>query len=141
MFLSDKNKQSGVSVYFIFIVLMIIFSSFLILSNLILIRFQTVKSVGDSVVAFYVADAGVEKVLYEIKLSKESEFPLALPVYNGSLPGASSYNVTLRCRYGFDGCNSFCEECVSSHDCRAPRFCILSKGSFKQTKRAIEAQY
>ena len=98
MFLFRKNNQKGVSIYFVLMILMIIFGSFLIVSNLILTRFKIIGTVGDSVTAFYAADAGMEKVLYDIKLSGENEFPSALPASSGALSDLASYLTTLKCR-------------------------------------------
>lgn len=61
----DKKKfQKGISLYFVVITIMVMLSSIVVLSNILYIRTKMIKDAGDSVIAFYAADSGIEKFLY-----------------------------------------------------------------------------
>lgn len=158
-----EKRERGISIYFVFLLLVILFSLSLGLSNLIFIRFQIAKKIGKSVVAFYAADSGIEKVLYDVRRSKERmewESPPPLPPSppgcrgkacvkprnSGSLSdllgkGPCEYGAGVTCREGYGKCSDFCDSCVASQECDGPRFCVFSRGAFKGTKRAIEVKY
>lgn len=59
-----KGFQKGVSLYFVVITIMVMLSSITVLSNILYIRTKMIKDAGDSVIAFYAADSGIEKSLY-----------------------------------------------------------------------------
>lgn len=147
------SSNKGISIYFIFFSFLILFGISISLSDLIIIRFDIAKKVGQSTIAFYAADTGVERALYDIKLSEENEeegspFPEAVSSYEETESEFSdwssinaSYETTITCRGSFLECNDFCKNCISSPGCNAPRFCILSRGASQDTKRAIEVKY
>lgn len=148
------SSNKGISIYFIFFSFLILFGISISLSDLIIIRFDIAKKVGQSTIAFYAADTGVERALYDIKLSEENEeegspFPEAVSSYEETESEFSdwssinaSYETSLTCRGTFTECNSnFCSDCVLTPECNAPRFCILSRGASQDTKRAIEVKY
>lgn len=60
----NRKFQKGVSLYFVVITVMIMLSSVMVLSNILYIRTKMIKDAGDSVIAFYAADSGIEKSLY-----------------------------------------------------------------------------
>jgi len=59
-----KNKEKGVSLIIIFFILTIILSVVLNISILLYSRVKVIRNIGNSVVAFYAADSGVEKILF-----------------------------------------------------------------------------
>ncbi len=124
----DKNKNKGVSLYLSLIILSIIFSISLGLSALLMGQFKIIRGIENSIIAFYAADTGIEKTLYEFQCS----YPLT------ELTNGATFQVEVRCNPDF----LFCPEgCLSDEGCSAPRFCIKSKGVFRQTQRAIEVRY
>jgi len=59
-----KNKERGASLIIIFFILTIILAIVLNISILLFNQIKIIRNIGNSVVAFYAADSGVEKVLY-----------------------------------------------------------------------------
>ncbi len=61
--MNNKFKK-GVSLYFVVITILLMFSSVLVLGNIIYVRIKMIKDKGDSVTAFFAADSGVQRYLY-----------------------------------------------------------------------------
>lgn len=59
-----KNSQKGVSLIITLFIMIIILSVVLSISTLLYSEIKVLRNVGNSVIAFYAADSGVEKVLY-----------------------------------------------------------------------------
>jgi hypothetical protein len=65
MFYSEKNnRQKGVSLIITFFIMTIILAMVLTISVILYSEIKVIRNIGDSVVAFYAADSGIEKVLY-----------------------------------------------------------------------------
>ena len=62
--------QKGVSLYFSIIILSILLAIVLGLGTILIGQTRMIKGMGDSVAAFYGADTGVERILYEDKLCR-----------------------------------------------------------------------
>lgn len=79
----------------------------------------------ESVLAFYAADTGMERMLKN-------------PVSdaNENLPNGASFTAQIRCNPTYTPCSFGADSA-----CDAPRFCIKSKGIFKNTQRAIGVKY
>lgn len=115
----NKNCEKGVSLYLAILIMSLLLAMGLGLSNILLSQIKIIKEMGNSVVAFYAADTGIEMVLM-------SRFaPLSS---SGTLDNGSNYSVTVFLG-GEDGCDALLN------------FCIRSVGAYKETKRAIEASY
>lgn len=63
-------SQKGVSLYFSIIILSILLAIVLGLATILVGQTRMIKGMGDSVGAFYGADTGVERILYEDKLCR-----------------------------------------------------------------------
>jgi len=63
-YLSSRQSQKGVSLVIAFFVMTIILAIVLAITTLLYSEIKMIRNIGNSVVAFYVADSGVEKVLY-----------------------------------------------------------------------------
>jgi len=63
-FKSSQNLQKGVSLVIAFFVMTIILAIILAITTLLYSEIKMIRNIGNSVVAFYVADSGIEKVLY-----------------------------------------------------------------------------
>jgi hypothetical protein len=59
-----NNKEQGVSLIITFFIMTIILAMVLSISLILYEQIKVIKNIGDSVVAFYAADSGIEKVLY-----------------------------------------------------------------------------
>ena len=111
--------KKGVSLYFAIVILSVLSTTLLALITISISQIKVIWTLGDSVVAFFAADTGIEECLYRIR--KEGNFN----PFSGSLNGAS-YTVTVQ---------------GVGPDCDADNYCLKSRGSYKKTKRAIEATY
>lgn len=58
------NSESGVSLIITFFIMLIILAVVLSIGVILYNEIKIIRNVGDSVVAFYIADSGVEKTLY-----------------------------------------------------------------------------
>ena len=58
------NKEQGISLIITFFIMTIILAMVLVISTILYDQIKVIKNMGDSVVAFYAADSGIEKVLY-----------------------------------------------------------------------------
>jgi len=65
-----SSSQRGVSLYFSIIILSILLAIVLGLGTILVGQTRMIKGMGDSVGAFYGADTGIERVLYEDKLCR-----------------------------------------------------------------------
>ncbi len=127
LIVSKKNKsgggQKGVALYLALLIMAILLSIGLALSVILMGQMRMIKGMGDSVIAFYAADTGIEKALY--KLFKEGTCP---PCSFTGIIGEASYSVT-----GYS----------PGSDCPSPNqyYCIKSVGIYKGTRRSIEAAH
>jgi len=135
------KEQKGSVLLIAVILLFFILAIAIGLNALILVNLQTLKEAGNSIIAFYAADAGIEKALMEINKSLDD----LLNEYEYSLSTGASYKVTIYCcdNSASPQCN-----CPKSSDtkfdtkkgCEASLFCIDSIGTYKGSVRAIEVE-
>lgn len=132
-----KNKGSALlyTVLLLSLLLTVIFG----LSTVISLQFGIMKDVGNSVVAFYAADAGIERLLNAVIAQNES---LTINPIDGSISGnpfslnnGGSYSIYIKCKAG--GTTGECMGAPADASCSATNFCITSSGSYKNSKRAI----
>lgn len=107
----QKTKQKGVSLYLALLIMAILLSIGLGISAILFGQIKIIRGIGDSVVAFYAADTGIEEVLYR-----------GTDV-SGVLENGASYSAQVL---------------SSGPGCPASNYCIKSVGIFKETRRAIE---
>jgi hypothetical protein len=124
--------KKGVSILLILIVGSVLLSLSLGLVNLTTKQIETLRERANSLKAFYLADAGIERVLGMMRgVNFES---IAFPV--SSSLGDGSFEV--RCVYNA-GSNpnppSNCTTVLSS--CFSPYVCLFSIGKVKESQRAI----
>ena len=79
--IKSGGGQKGVSLYFAIIILSILLAIVLGLATILVGQTRMIKGMGDSVIAFYGADTGIERILYEDKLCR-----LPPPCGSGTLP-------------------------------------------------------
>lgn len=110
-----KITERGVSLYLAIIVMAVILGIALGISAILLAQIKMIRGMGDSVVALYAADTGIERVLKEGASA------------SGVLDNGASYTAT-KINAGNPGCSSP----------PASFYCIKSVGTYKGTRRAIE---
>lgn len=111
------NNQKGVSLVLTILILSFIMGVSLGVSNILLQEIKTMRDVGNSVVAFYAAETGIEKAM--TNSSNPSDFAECFDAYSDIC-----YNVK-----------------VQISGCTAANYCLQSTGIFKETSRAIEVKY
>jgi len=135
-------SQKGVAIYLAMVIMSVILLIGIGMSTIIIGQIKISTGIGNSVVALYAADTGIERALYEEKLCRQID--------------CSSYSCGAECS----------AECICSADCRGlNQGCIISSlvgnssyntnviyakedgkdvvkitsaGEYKETKRAIE---
>jgi len=122
-----KNNQQGISLYLSLMVVTMLLSISLGISHVFLGQIKTIKVMGDSVLAFYAADAGIERVLTE--RSAPSYIPETI--------------LTNQARYEVFVYKGPATEGGPEGTCTATglHYCITSVGIYKETRRAIEIEY
>ncbi|MCX6760088.1 MAG: hypothetical protein NTW46_01980 [Candidatus Nealsonbacteria bacterium] len=131
--------NKGTALLYTILLLSILLTVVLGLSTLISSQFEIMKGTGNSVIAFYAADAGIERMLACIVANNEpltgNEFTSVL----GDFSNGASYSVKIFCRNGADGCGGPGEIPYppSGEVCDADNYCIKSIGTYKDTKRAL----
>jgi len=132
--MENKKFQKGVSLYFVVITVMIMLSSVMVLSNILYIRTKMIKDAGDSVVAFYAADSGIEKSFYykNIINKKDPTPPWTDPYGNNYylINGPDTYSIGLEKNINY-GYKSFFS--VAGNNTRT----LISIGKFGKIKRGI----
>jgi len=116
-----KFSQKGVSLYLAMMIMGILLAIALGISTIFIGQTKMLKEMGNSVIAFYAADAGIEKSL------TQRNDPTPLNGYSETLDNEAGYNLNV-----LDS---------TDPDCDADNYCIKSIGSYKETKRAIEITY
>ncbi len=91
------------------------------LTTILIGQMGIMRGMGDSVVAFYAADTGIERIL----MSRENP----PPTLGDTFSNGASYSVTVTAGGATPDCNV------------QYTFCIKSIGNFRGTKRAIEITY
>lgn len=115
---NNFQSEEGISILLSVMILSVVLSIALGSSDIVIRQVQSMEGIGDSVVAFYAADHGVEEVM-------AMETPI--PISETELSNGATYEVTV----------------VDSTDpgCDADNYCITSIGSYKKAKRAIQSVY
>lgn len=114
-----NNPQKGIALYLSVIIMTLILAIALGISTIFLGQINVMKGLGYSVIAFYAADAGIEKIL----LTRDNPLDIGLT----ALSNGAAYQVFVTA----GGVGS----------CTASSYCIRSIGSYKETNRAIEISY
>jgi len=131
------NKEKGVSLLLAVLVSSVLLAVSLGVSAILINQIRMIKGMGDSVVAFYAADNGVEEMLYNLYKTVNPE-----DVYEGFLGEASYYVKAKCCNPGFERCIIECpDNFETDSDCETTNFCLNSTGTYNQVKRAIEVEY
>jgi hypothetical protein len=120
-------STKGTILYFAILILSIIFTISIGLSLIIFGQIKIQREIGHSVIALCAADTGIERALYEIyTTSTANPFPFSV---SGNLDNGATFEA-----------NAYAS---SSGQCGASTlyYCIKSRGTFKETTRAIDASF
>lgn len=117
----NHKNQKGVSLYLTIVILSVLMAVILTMIGMAISQIKVIHTLSDSIIAFYAADTGIERVLYAIfqegYVASKGECP---PAYKGTLENGATYEV-----------------CVSDKSDSI----IFSTGSYKKTKRRIEITF
>lgn len=120
-----NNKKRGVSLYLIIIIMAVLLAVVFGLSTIIIGGAKIVANVDYGVVAFYAADTGIEKALYNIQTIEDGT---NCDGFSGSLgEGNYGYTVTI--------------DAPSGGTCLDAGTVIYSLGEYDNVKRRIEVTY
>ena len=113
------NQEKGISLIYVVFIMAILFSIAFGISRILITQVKTLRTAGQSVVAFYAADSGIEEVLMNWQGTPFNT--------SATLSNEASYEVSV----------------VSSSDpnCSANNWCIKSIGEYRGIRRAIEINY
>lgn len=115
----SKDSQSGFALYFAIIIMSILLAVVFSISTITLAQIRSIRRMGDSIIAFYAADTGAERALYEGRFGA----PPPGTIFEGTLSNGASYKVTI--------------VSITSPDCHGSWYCIESVGSYRGSKRAV----
>jgi hypothetical protein len=118
---SIDNSQKGISLYIAIIILGLTSGIVFGLTSLFLTQTKILRTIGDSVKAFYAADSGIEYSLYNIRVEGGNGL-ITTPV---DLGNGQKYKV----------------EEIGSPPCPTGFSCRKSTGFYKNTQRAIQITY
>lgn len=111
---NNIRKQKGASILFAVLVLSFVLSISFGIASILMRQIKMLRNAEHSVVAFYAADAGIERVL----MNRDSPENLSQDLSNGA-------------RF----------EVIVTPSCSGFNFCIKSIGTYGDVKRAIEIKY
>jgi len=111
----SASSNKGVSILLTVLIMSVILAIGLGLSIILIQQTKMMVGIGNSVVAFYAADSGIEKSLYDI-LKKG---------------GTGNVSENWGLNYGYQ---------VTVTPCGS-KSCVKSIGTYRETKRAIEVEY
>ncbi len=101
-------------------IMAIILSIVLGVTTILLGQLKVIKGIENSVIAFYAAESGIEKVL----ISRLN--PIGLNGFSETLSNGASYNIEVK---------------ASGGGCSASNYCIKSKGFYRNAQRTIQVTY
>ena len=114
------NKEKGATLYFAIIIMSILLAAVFSLGTIVLFQLRTIKGMGDSVVAYYASDSGIETALY----SGKSFPPAGIPETSAWSGGLASFETQTLA--------------TSSPDCSGRWYCVISVGKYQSTERRVK---
>jgi hypothetical protein len=136
MKISNFKKRKGISVIYVVIITSVVLAIALGISSISAQQMKTMNEIGYSFVAFYAADSGAERQLYD--MFKSAYRLIGVQV----LPSGAFFSVNVECSkdYTYDECNTNLGK-APDPDCLANNYCLDSVGTYKEIKRALELKY
>ncbi len=122
------KSSKGIATFFTLMVLAVVLSIALSLGSFLVTELQISGDIGDSVLAFYAADAGIEKVLYDELAGVVNVIDVCgAGGCPGILSNGSEFNVVVQAIQGPCQASDF--------------FCATSTGSFRNARRTIYIEF
>jgi hypothetical protein len=121
-FFQQFSNQMGISLLLAILISALILGSALGVSTILLQETKMGREMGNSVVAFYAAETGIEQIL----MTKQNPSTSCLQSSPCQLANGASYYLSIL---------------TPGAACSASNFCIKSIGIFKETRRGIEVKY
>lgn len=142
-----KDSQKGISLYLAIVILVVILAIAMGLSTILVSQFKIIAGMGNSVKALYAADTGIEQALVDVVAWEDSGGASVPPSsYSGNLDNAS-YEVEIvccqggSCQLGLGEFNCPSGFSIDPDNCEATYLCVRSRGTYKDTQRAIEVRW
>ncbi len=129
---SNSDKQRGVIIFLAVITTAILLSIGLAITTILIGEIRIIRGIGNSVVAFYAADTGIEKAL----LDRENPSDVGSPSSPLLLDNGAEYWVKALSP-GDSYPSPGGKECDPNND----NACFYSFGTFRGVTRAIEVEY
>jgi hypothetical protein len=128
-----KSLQQGISLYLAIIIMSILLAMALGLSTILVSQIKMIRGMEKSVIAFYAADTGIERVLFALR--KENYLP--------SSAGEEPCGVSFDCPALLEGEATYTIKIIdfTISDSKITSIQINTKGVYKDTQRAIEVNY
>lgn len=123
--MATTNSQKGVSLYMALMIMTILLVIAFGISTILFSELKMLRGMGESVNALYAADTGVEKILWDTSQGIDIIAVCASPC-TGNLGPETTYSVIV-IEAGQPGCTG------------ASFYCIKSIGTYKETKRSVQA--
>jgi len=136
----NLKKQKGVSIVYIVLITSVIFAIALGINSISYQQARTMNEQGYSVVAFFAADAGAERQLYNLyKQSINLPEPGFSLTFVSSVPAGYVTNVWCSDLNTTD-CFGISKQ-LPAGSCLATNFCVNSVGEYREIRRAVELKY
>jgi len=140
------ERQKGISLFLTIIILAVILAIVFGLSAILVGQIKTIREMGNSVIAFYAADTGVERVLKIALDDIRNGTELLEDLYiEPDIGNSASYSVeAVCCKHSNPNCffgePGVCPLSEDDPNCNSTFYCIRSVGTYSDTKRAIEVE-
>jgi hypothetical protein len=115
-------SEQGISLLLAILISALVLGSALGISTILLQETKMGREIGNSVIAFYGAETGIEQVL----TTRQNPSSSCTEISPCVLANGVSYYLNIQSRGG---------------SCSAANFCIKSIGIYKETRRGIEVNY
>jgi len=124
-----QNFEKGVSLYLALMITAVLLAIGLGISTIIISQMKMIRGMEYSVIALHAADTGIERALYGL-YKEGATFPFA---YSGCIDlNGNAFCDPEEPTYSVDGI-------APGPNCTASNYCLKSVGTYKETRRAIEA--
>ncbi len=117
-----QSSQQGISLLLAIFVLALISAVVLGISTILLQETKIAREIGNSVVAFYAAETGIEQIL----MTKQSPVTACIESSPCPLTNGAVYYLSIT---------------PAGANCSGQNYCLKSIGIFKGTRRGIEVNY
>jgi Tfp pilus assembly protein PilX len=118
-----QNQDGQIALFIVFVIMTLLLFIALFLTNAVIKQTRVTRNNLDSIQAYYLADMGAERALYEIKNSSinPTDYVEGDNILTSNVPNLGSYTITKK------------------HD--SSPVSIKASGVFRETSRAIELSW